>query len=311
MNPLPSPTSPIFSPIAVLDSGLGGLTVVKALRQLLPEEDIIYFGDTARVPYGNKSPETVTTFVQQIIGHLQTFSPKHLVIACNTATALALPALKRHFPNLPITGVIDPGARAAAEAAGPQLNPLIAIVATEATVRSGAYIRAITRRRSKARVIQRPAALLVPMIEEGRDERDPLVQIALEQYLAPVAAHQPQVLVLGCTHYPIFKRSITMWMGTSCRVIDSAEHCAQDVARRLKTSGLLRAEPTPIGQAGATSAAFAADSGGTLQCLVTDDSPRFKYLAERFLEMPVQMPTLVDLAQLTAEPAPLHLRKAG
>src|SRR5687768_11356472 len=126
-------------PIVVLDSGLGGLTVVRALRKVLPREDILYFGDTARLPYGSKTPATVTSFVRQIIAYFRTRQPKHVVIACNTATALALPALRREFPDLPISGVIEPGARAAVEAAGKKEFPTIGIIATEATIRSKAY----------------------------------------------------------------------------------------------------------------------------------------------------------------------------
>jgi glutamate racemase len=304
-----SPSTPLTAPIAVLDSGVGGLTVVKALRTLLPAEDILYFGDTARVPYGNKSEPTVTAFVRQIISYLVPRQPKHLVIACNTATALALPILKREFPQLTITGVVDPGARAAAQAAGSKLTPLIGVIATEATVRCGAYNRAIHRRRSKARVIQRAAPLLVPIIEEGREESDLLVQLALQQYLEPLIAHQPDVLVLGCTHYPIFKRSIAELMGPACRVIDSAEQCAQDVARRLREAGLLRTGSLGAGLAARFTGLGGA--GGSLQCLVTDDSPRFQMLAERFLEVPMAAPTLVDLSQQSPPPAPLPLRQAG
>src|SRR4051812_40260130 len=193
------------SPIVVLDSGLGGLTVVRSLRAVLPHDDILYFGDTARLPYGSKSPTTVTTFVRQIIGYLLPYRPKHVVIACNTATALALPNLRGEYPELSVSGVIEPGARAAIEAAGAKEQPIIGVIATEATVRSKAYERAIHRRRHYARLLLMPTPLLVPIIEEGRDARDPLVRLALEQYLKPMFDRNIDVLLLGCTHYPMLK----------------------------------------------------------------------------------------------------------
>jgi glutamate racemase len=278
------------APILVLDSGLGGLTVVKSLRSALPQEDILYFGDTARLPYGSKTKATVTGFVRQIITYLRPFNPKHVVIACNTATALAMQAVKTEFADLAITGVIEPGARAAVEAAGSKAVPLIAIIATEATARSKAYEHAIHRRRNHARLLLRPTPLLVPIIEDGRDENDPLVQLALQQYLKPVMDRGPDVLVLGCTHYPILKKLISRMMGGACRVIDSAEQCAEDVARRLRTCGLLR---------GGSAA------GGSLRCFVTDDSPKFQSLASRFLGVEIDPPTWVTPEELAAGPVSL------
>lgn len=283
-------------PIAVLDSGIGGLTVVRELRCALPAHDIVYFGDTARLPYGSKSRETVTRFVAQIIAYLQPLNPSHVVIACNTATALALPAIRARFSDLSISGVIDPGARAAAIAAGAKLMPLITVIATESTVRSGAYQQALHKRRNKARLIVKPTPLLAPMIEEGRPETDPLVQLALKQYLQPIIVLNPDVLVLGCTHYPVFRNSIAQLMGPTCQVIDSARQCAQDVARRLQ-SGLLET------QSGKTA---------TLHCMVSDDPARFQSLARRFLAIDINLPTLVDLDRpsLNTQPA-RFLRQAG
>ena len=231
---------PPSNPIVVLDSGLGGLTVARAIHNVLPHDDIVYFGDTARLPYGSKTAETVTTFVKQIITYLRPSNPRHVVIACNTATALALPAVRAAFPDLPITGVIDPGAKAAVIAGGPRPVPIIGVIATEATIRSRAYERAIVRRRAHARIVLKPTPLLVPIIEEGRGEDDPLVRLALRQYLSSLVKHRIQVLVLGCTHYPILKGLIQRLLGPGVRVIDSAEQCAQDVARRLKNAELTR-----------------------------------------------------------------------
>ena len=287
------------SPIVVLDSGLGGLTVVRAMRTVLPQEDVVYFGDTARLPYGSKTADTVATFVRQIIGHLQAVEPKHVVIACNTATALALPGVRAAFPGLSISGVIEPGAKAAVAAAGAVAAPVIGVIATEATVRSREYERAIHRRRAYARLFMQPTPLLVPMIEEGRRPGDPLVTLALEQYLRPMIDHGPDVLVLGCTHYPLIADAIRGVVGPGVRVIDSAAECADDVARRLIGAGLLRCGPD--------------ERTGTLRCFVTDDPPRFARLGSRFLGVTIDEPTLVHPDELYGVPsaAVVPQRKVG
>jgi glutamate racemase len=284
------------SPIIVLDSGLGGLTVVQALREALPHDDIIYFGDTARLPYGSKSAATVTEFVRQIITYLRPHQAKHVVIACNTATALALPHLRGEFPGMSISGVIEPGARAAVEAAGAKKRPCIGVLATEATVRSRAYERAIHRRRHHVRVLLRPTPLLVPIIEEGRDTRDPLVTIALDQYLHPLLERGIDVLLLGCTHYPLLKGTIAQLVGENVPVIDSAAACAEDVHRRLSSAGLLR---------------HGTRQTGSLQCFVTDDSPRFAELASRFLGITIAPPHWVPPAELYGLSSPVALREAS
>jgi glutamate racemase len=259
------------------------LTVVKAIRNVLPHEQIIYFGDTARLPYGSKSGATVTEFVRQIIQYLRPYDAKHVVIACNTATALALPRLREEFEGLSISGVIEPGARAAVEAAGALQRPCIGVIATEATVRSRAYERAIHRRRHHVRIVLKPTPLLVPIIEEGRNGTDPLVRLALQQYLQPLRDRAIDVLLLGCTHYPLLKGLIADVVGERVPVIDSAEACAEDVQRRLRAAGLLRGGTTEI---------------GSLRCFVTDDSPRFGVLAAQFLRTSVEPPVWVPPADL-------------
>jgi glutamate racemase len=290
--------NPSDAPIVVLDSGLGGLTVARALRATLPFEDILYFGDTARLPYGSKSAATITSFVRQIIAYFRDHRPKHVVVACNTATALALPQVRGEFPDLSISGVIEPGARAAVEAAGSKESPVLAVIGTEATIRSRAYERAIHRRRTQARLLLRPAPLLVPIIEEGRTSSDPLVRLALQQYLAPLLERGIDVLVLGCTHYPILRPAIEKLVGPDVRVIDSAERCAEDVARRLTVARLLRASEGGPGR-------------GWIRCFVTDDTPRFAALAARFLGEPVASPTWVSPDELHAGERALSLRSAG
>ena len=278
-------------PILVIDSGLGGLTVVKELRRALPAERVVYFGDTARLPYGSKTPETVTGFVRQIVRHCRPFDPKHVVLACNTASALALNGLRREMPDLPVTGVIDPGARAAVRAAGSREKPTIGVIATEATIRSRAYDHAVKRRRNHARLLSRATPLLAPMVEEGRPDGDPLVDLALRQYLAPLLERRLHVLLLGCTHYPMIAAAVRRAAGPRVAVIDSAACCAGDVARRLAASGRL----APAAAAGAV---------GGLECLVTDNTPRFARLASMFLETPVDPPTLVEVDRLyDPEPA--------
>jgi glutamate racemase len=295
------------SPILVLDSGLGGLTVARALRSRLPSEDLVYFGDTARLPYGNKSPETITSFVRGIISYLLPMDPKHIVIACNTATAVALPSLRQAFPNVPITGVIEPGARAASDAAGPKDRPTIGVIATEATVRSKAYEKAIQKRRLHSRVVSLHTPLLVPIIEDGRTADDPLVKIALTQYLDPLLKRNLDVLVLGCTHYPILRAAIEDICGPSVRVIDSSTSCADDVARRLARSGLLRA---PLLEPPTQEAPTPVDHPiGELRCFVSDDPPRFAKLASRLLGFTVEEPQLVlpdDLVRVEAEFSARH-----
>ena len=171
------------------------------------------------------------------------------------------------FPNLPISGVIEPGAKAAVVAAGRKVVPTIGVIATEATVRSKAYERAIHRRRHHARLLMRPAPLLAPIIEEGRPPTDPLVRLALQQYLEPLIRQRIEVLVLGCTHYPIYREVIGEMAGSSVAVIDSAQECAEDVARRLRSAG----------HVGGSTSSNLAGGCGNLRCFVTDDPARFQH----------------------------------
>jgi glutamate racemase len=258
---------------------LGGLTVAQALRKALPGEKLIYFGDTANLPYGNKSPKAVTECVRKIIEFLIPMHPKHVVVACNTATAVAMSTIITEFPQLAFSGVIEPGARAAVTAAGSKRVPIIGVIATEATVRSKAYERSILQRRQLTQVLLRATPLLVPMIEEGRTGDDPLVEMALRQYLQSMNQRNVDVLVLGCTHYPLLKSTIAKIVGSKVRLIDSGDECAQDVARRLGRRQLL---------------ASADESNGSIQTFVTDDPSRFATLAKQFLQMPIDPPTLID-----------------
>jgi len=227
------------------------------------------------------------TFIQQIIGFVLAYEPKHVVIACNTATALALNAVRPMFPRLSISGVIAPGAKAAVAAAGAKRVPVIGVIATEATIRSRAYERAICHRRHHARLLLRPTPLLVPLIEEGRRDSDPVLILALEQYLAPFKERRVDVLLLGCTHYPILRNVIGQIVGARVKVIDSAEQCAQDVAHRLAGRELIR-QMMPIVN----------ERVGSLKSFVTDDPLRFRKLASRFLGTEIEVPTWVSPDEL-------------
>jgi glutamate racemase len=210
--------------------------------------------------------------------------------------------LQHHFPDLSISGVVEPGARAAIEAAGSKDVPIIGVIATEATIRSKAYDRAIIRKRQRAKLLLRPTPLLVPIIEEGRQMDDLLVQLAIEQYLQPMIDRKMDVLVLGCTHYPILKPLIQEIVGLSVRVIDSAEQCAEDVARRLGAAGLLWGDDSAR-QARTNPASW-------LKTFVTDNSPRFAALASRFLGVRIDAPRWVSPEELHALGSQPQVRQA-
>ena len=226
------------APIGVFDSGMGGLTVVGELIRQLPNESIIYFGDTARVPYGPKSPDTVLRYSREITSHLKGEGIKALVIACNTATAHALPALRREF-DLPIVGVIEPGARAAAAATK---TKRVGVIGTAGTVKSRAYEKEIRKILPDVEVISQACALFVPLVEEGWVDTEPTRAIA-RNYLAPIAAAEVDTLVLGCTHYRLMKTVIGNVVGRDVRLIDSAYETARETAMVLKSDGLENQTP--------------------------------------------------------------------
>src|SRR5216117_4020787 len=209
-------------PIGVFDSGIGGLTVVKALRDLLPNENIVYLGDTARVPYGAKSPETVQRYAVELAGILTQKNAKALVVACNTVSSVALPLLTKKF-SVPVIGVIEPGARAALQATR---NRHIGVIGTRATIRSGAYERALRAADNNVRVSSRACPLLVPLIEEGLLDDDVTDQMSM-RYLEPILADGIDTLVLGCTHYPLLTDAIGRMLKRQVMLVDSAQNCAR------------------------------------------------------------------------------------
>lgn len=249
-------------PIGVFDSGLGGLTVVKALQKLLPSESIVYFGDTARVPYGNKSKELIIEYSNEITNFLIKNDAKLIVVACNTASALALDTLKKNV-SVPVLGVINPGAREATKAT---LNKHIGIIGTVATVNSGAYENAICDIDKSIIISAQACPLFVPLAEEGWLEGDVVEKIAAH-YLTPLNEKEIDTLILGCTHYPLLKNVITNQVDEKTILIDSAEAVAREVHVQLSIFDLLN----NIGQK------------GLLTCYVTDIPMRFETVGKRFL----------------------------
>jgi glutamate racemase len=261
-------------PIAVFDSGLGGLSVVRHLRQLLPHENLVYFGDTARIPYGTKSRPTVVQFALETAGFLLQFEPKLIVAACNTASALALDVLQRELP-VPVIGVVEPGARAAVRLA--QGRPA-AVIGTEATIASSAYRKAIRALAPEQPVIALACPLFVALVEEGRDGDDPIVRLAVETYLGALRSENLAVLVLGCTHYPLLRDAIAACLGPDVQIVDSGRETSLTVQRHLTEHGGLSDQ----------------GSVGTMECYVSDNPARFRQVGSRFLNEPIEHVELVE-----------------
>jgi len=229
-------------PIGVFDSGIGGLTVVKALRDLLPNENIFYLGDTARVPYGNKSAETVERYSLELAGMLTRENAKVIVVACNTVSSVSIPKLRANV-SVPVIGVIEPGAQAAIATTR---NRHIGVIGTRATIRSGAYENALRALNVHVRVTSQACPLLVPLIEEGMLD-DKLTDQTIARYLDPMIAAGIDTLVLGCTHYPLLTSAIARVLKRQIVVVDSAQNCARAVEEMLDHQSL-RAAPLNHGQ---------------------------------------------------------------
>src|ERR1700674_4489029 len=224
------------APVGVFDSGLGGLTVVRALMRRLPHESLLYFGDTARVPYGPKSPETIRRYSREITTYLRDEGVKAVVVACNTATAHALPMLRDEL-SIPVIGVVEPGARAAAAATRTRR---VGVIGTAGTIGSGAYERAIHAERPDVHVVARACPLFVPLVEEGWLDT-PATRLIAQEYLSPLARDGIDTLVLGCTHYPLLESVIGETMGPGVGLVDSADSAAAETAAVLCTAGLTAA----------------------------------------------------------------------
>ena len=258
-------------PIGIFDSGVGGLTVYRALHERLPNERFVYLGDTARVPYGTKSLATVERYAVENSKFLEARGIKLLVVACNTASALAVPAIRRAV-HVPVIGVIEPGSRAAVEIAN---GGNIGVIATEATINSGAYATAIAALGAQGEVIERACPLFVPLAEEGWANTD-VARIVAKQYLSDFNNTSISALVLGCTHYPILRDVISQTLGNEIALIDSGAATAADVESLLETKSLKHDEPLGF------------DLERRLcddldHFYVTDAAERFAKVAERFL----------------------------
>jgi glutamate racemase len=263
-------------PIGVFDSGIGGLTVVKALVEELPHESIVYFGDTARVPYGTKSKSTIVKFSLENVEFLLRFGVKCIVIACNTSSSWALPTLRKYF-KVPIVGVIRPGALAAARQTR---NKRVGVIGTTATIRSGAYESAIQRIDPTIKVFSQSCPLFVPLVEEGWLNGS-LARLVAARYLEPLKRQRIDTLILGCTHYPLLAETIQQVLGPGTTLVDSARQTAAEVRGVLTGADALR-------------------NGGSRprhRCFVTDEPTHFGRIGHQFLGQVIG----------TVERATLHL----
>jgi glutamate racemase len=276
------------APIGVFDSGVGGLTVLNALRRALPGESFLYLGDTARLPYGTKSAATVQRYAVQAAQILVDRGVKALVIACNTASAVALDALQRRYADLPVFGVVEPGARAAVAAPASR----VVVLATESTINGGAYQRALLGLRPALRVAGRSCPLLVALAEEGRQSGE-LVRLAVEDYLRGLlplpgvalsgSRVEPLTVLLGCTHFPVFRPVIEALLGGAghrVTVVDSAATTAAVVAAELAAGRVGVAPP---------------EAATRIELLATDGAARFRRVGRYFLDEPIAAVELVDL----------------
>ncbi len=286
-------------PIGIFDSGIGGLTVVRAVRELLPDEPLIYLGDTARVPYGTKTGHTVTRYAHQVARILLDRDIKMLVVACNTASAQALTSLReayeddggvpslgliqgkpaagpvRAWGRIPVIGVIEPGVRAALDATAPVGR--VGVIGTEGTILTGAYQQALSRRRPAIEVVAAACPLFVPLVEEGKLD-GPLVELVAEEYLAPLRDRGVDTMILGCTHYPLLRPVIQRTMGDAVTLVDSAPTTAEEIRRVLDSRGG-RARP----------------GGGGVTFVATDHPHRFRRVGSLFLHQDIETVEVVDL----------------
>ncbi|KXZ38898.1 glutamate racemase [Alkalithermobacter thermoalcaliphilus JW-YL-7 = DSM 7308] len=262
------------NPIGVFDSGIGGLTVLKEIMDVLPNEDIVYFGDTARVPYGPRSKETVTKYTFQCINFLLTKNIKAIVIACNTATARSLDKAKEKY-DIPIIGVVEAGAKTAASITK---NKKIGVIGTEGTINSRAYEVEIEKIDPKISIIGKSCPLFVPIVEEGWADTD-IAYMAATRYLQDLKNENIDALVLGCTHYPLLTNTVAKVMGNSVTLVNPARETAKDLKNVLMKEGLLREEnKTP-----------------KYEYYVSDGPDKFKQIGENFLKKTIDNINLVEI----------------
>jgi glutamate racemase len=261
-------------PIGIFDSGIGGLTVLREMTAALPGERLVYLGDTARLPYGTKSPETIVRYSLQNARFLLGKGIKLLVVACNSASSVAIPRLREEM-SVPVMGVIEPGA---GRAAGTTRTGVVGVIGTRATIASGAYERAIAGLRPGVRLISRACPLFVPLVEEGWVDNE-ICRLTVESYLGDLRAEKLDTLVLGCTHYPLLKQAIGEALGDRVALIDSAEAVAEQVAVLLRREGLESGE----------------QDAGDREYFVTDASERFREVGQRCLGQGIDRLELVDI----------------
>lgn len=252
--------------IGIFDSGLGGLTCVKKVMELMPNEKIIYFGDTGRVPYGTRSPQTIVKYVRQDINLLESFDIKYIIIACGTASSAALPHIQSEI-STDIIGVLDPACRAAVAATK---NGKIGVIGTSGTINSGKYVQTIESINPDIQVVSRACPLFVPLVENGYTKGD-VVRIIAEEYLAPIRAEGVDTLILGCTHYPLLKDEIQKIIGDNVTLINSGAEAAVAAYEHLKTRNMLSDRKT-----------------GETQYYVSDSVNGFEELAGMFLEKHIE-----------------------
>ncbi len=256
-------------PIGIFDSGIGGLTVLKEIVREIPGEDIVYFGDTAHLPYGTKSKETITKFSMDNVNFLKDFNTKIVIVACNTASSLSLDALKEHF-EIPIIGVIEPGAK---QAIAKTKTGRIGVIGTKATIGSGSYEACLKRLDPAVKVYSQACPLFVPFVEEGWLEGEVISKVA-RVYLEPLKSFQIDTLILGCTHYPLLKRVIQDTIGSKTGLVNSAEETAKETRALLSELKLFSPHP--------------GDGQARTRFYVSDEPEQFRVLGERFLGCSIQ-----------------------
>ncbi|MDR2043365.1 MAG: glutamate racemase [Clostridium sp.] len=258
--------TPAGAPVGVFDSGVGGLTVVREIMRQIPNEKIVYFGDTARVPYGSKSEETVTRFSRQIVRFLKTHEVKTIVVACNTVSAYAMEELERET-DIPLIGVVKPGARVAAEVTR---NGRIGVIATEATISSRLYIRYINKLEEKVTIYQKACPLLVPLVEEGLWQ-DPVTDEIAGRYLSELTDSGIDTLILGCTHYPLIRAALQKIVGEGVTLVNPAYETARELKEMLRREGMLNTDPPRLGD-------------NRYQFYVSDMAEKFKNFANSIIK---------------------------
>lgn len=254
------------APIGVFDSGVGGLTVAREIMRQIPNEKIIYFGDTARVPYGSKSKDTVTRFSKQIVRFLQSFDVKTIVVACNTASAYALDELEKEI-DIPIIGVVKPGAKVASEVTR---NGKIGVIATEATIGSQIYTKYIKELNKDVTIYGKACPLFVPLVEEGLWQ-DPVTDEIAKRYLTELIDIDIDTLILGCTHYPLIRSTLGKIMGEGVSLVNPAYETARELKELLEQKGLLNGEEPKLGE-------------NRYQFYVSDGAEKFKRFANSIIK---------------------------